>query len=144
MKKPEFKIIEKKISDKDRKKHESKASPYTYRVSISLYSDIELTREYFVWGYHDGEQEDKFFYNHFAYASIFTRNFDPQHLKDIEKELIEKFYQKLIREEHRAKKDLEKAIKECEEKVERYKLFRSSKPFLKIQRRRKLQQINEK
>lgn len=141
MKKPEFKIIEKTISEEDRKKYETKASPYTYRVSIYLYENIELKREYFVFGYHDGEQEDKFFSNRPSFASILTRNFDPQHLQDIEKELIEKFYKKLIREEHRAKQELKKAKKECKTKVKQYKLFRSAEPFLKIQRRKKLEKL---
>jgi len=143
MKKPTFKIIEKNISEEDRKRNATKATPYTYRVSITLGDEIELIREYFVWGYHDGEQPDKFFSSYDGFASIFTRDFDPQHLQDIEKELIEKFYKKLIKEEHRAKQELEKAKKECKEKVKRYKLYRTCEPFLKIERKKKLNKINE-
>ena len=43
----------------------SSSSSLTYRVSIRIagHANITLTREYFYYGYHDGERQDDFYFD---------------------------------------------------------------------------------
>ena len=132
----------------------SKTCPLTYRISIKLNKDeITLKREYFYTGYNDGEIEDGFYFdnevpwrNHNASlgisrATFFTRNFNPDYLKQKEDELINIFYDKLLKSERNLKKDLEDEIKEHNEQIEFYKKCQNSGPFIKIQRKNKLKNL---
>ena len=145
MKKKNLKIEEINITEQDRKRWETKACPLSYRVSIDVDPFIDethfiLKREYFF--YNDGEKEDKFYVRD-EIGSIFTRNFDPKHLQDIEKKLIEKFYVYLIDEEEKIKKAMKKIVKSYKKNIKKLRFYRTCEPFIKIQRKEKLERINE-
>lgn len=120
-------------------------SPLTYRVSIRENSDvITIKREYFKYGYHDHESLDAVCVmkgdNDINMVSIFTRDFDEQHLKDIEK-LIIAVYQK------ETKKIVSKIEKKIKNKIDQSKLkiqnYTKIHNFIKnYERREKLKKIN--
>lgn len=150
----QFSIIEedkRKDLDSD---YWSKRQPLTYRISLTINEkQIILKREYFYAGYNDGEEEDGFYFDNevpwrshksslgISRATFFTRNFDPDYLKQKETELINIFYDKLLKSEKNLKKDLEKEIKEHNKQIEFYKKCQNSGPFMKIQRKNKLMNL---
>ena len=128
----------------------SSASPITYRVSIRIAgnANITLTREYFYYGYYDGERQDDFYFD-FEWAStlavgtgsFYTRNFDPEYLKEKEKELIELFYKKLIKSEKRLEIELDNQLKILGKRIEEYQEYQKNDLFIKIIRKEKLENL---
>jgi len=142
--------IDKSIEDKS---FDSRSTPLTYRIAIKLdYSekDLTLTREYFYVGYNDGESVDKFYFDNqvpwarvigITRATFLTRNFDKDYLKEKEKELIENFYEQLIKSEENYKKELKEKTKELKITIKNYKKYQNDDAFLKIKRKQKLKNI---
>lgn len=147
-----LKIIEKKPSKED-SNLKSKATPLTYRIFLELhYPQLILTRQYFYTGYYSGEFIDGFYFdngwnpntNKLTRGSFLTRNFDPEYLKINEKILIEKFYKKLIETEKFLINKLKKETDTIKGDIQYYKEYQKCDIFLKIKRKNKLKEINEK
>jgi len=94
----------------------AKSSPLTYRVSVyeTCGDVITIKREYFKYGYHDHESLDDICImssgDELDRVSIFTRNFDEKHLKDIETLVINTYQQESNKLINKIQKNLEKKI----------------------------------
>ena len=138
-----------KIEEKDHRvnynKNGSENYESHYRITIHLYNDeIILKREYFYYGFYDGEEYDHFFFRDKDYltrGSFLTKNFDPEYLRQKENQLIKKIYKKLTKAQTYTKKKLENKIKEYNEQIEIYKECQQSGPFKKYQRKEKLKKL---
>jgi hypothetical protein len=107
-----MKLVIKEIKDNGNFPNE----PLSYRVSLRLEKDtILLTRQYFKVGIATGESWDDFYFNcdnyyvttNLSYATFMTRKLDDKtYLQNKELELINKFYDKLIKTKQLTVKEL--------------------------------------
>ena len=128
------------------------STPLTYRIAIKLYdNEIVLTREYFYYGYNDGEIIDNFYFNNevgwnngteITRCTFITRNFDEKYLKEKEELLIETFYEKISKSINSFQNKKLDAIKKYDRLKEKYKQYQNCDLFLKYQRKQKLKQLN--
>lgn len=139
----------------------SKTTPLTYRVAITIEvgirvgnptneDEIVLTREYFYVGYNDGESVDNFYFDTdvrwtkiigVKRGTFLTRNFNHEYLKQKEEELIQLFYDRLIKSEKDYIKKRKEVTQEIDEKIQNYQKYQKCDLFLKIQRKEKLKKI---
>lgn len=92
--------------------------PQRYRVVLSLYKNVfKIKREYFSYGFHDGEKDDKIFLpdikhgTSISYISIMTQRVDDkEYLYSLEKLLIDKYIEECERLIPQIQKNLEKTI----------------------------------
>jgi len=134
---------------------DSNSAPLTYRLSLDLYKfeEITLTREYFYFGYNDGENIDGFYFDNelpwssgkqgISRATFLTRNFDQEYLKEKEKELIQKFYDKLIKSEINLKNELNNKIKTLNKEIQKYQNYQKNDIFIKFIRKNKLNMLQK-
>lgn len=128
------------------------SAPLTYRIAIKLYdNEIVLTREYFYYGYNDGETIDNFYFDNevgwnngteITRCTFITRNFDEKYLKEKEELLIETFYEKISKSINSFQNKKLDAIKKYDRLKEKYKQYQNCDLFLKYQRKQKLKQLN--
>ncbi len=123
-----MKLVIKEIKDNGNFHNE----PLSYRVSLRLEKDtILLTREYFRIGFHFGESWDDFYFNcdnnwdysktNLSYATFMTRKLnDKTYLQNKELELINKFYDKLIKTKQLTVKELISEQKKLNNKINSY------------------------
>lgn len=146
-----YRVIE--IDDSDKISQKTTSTPLTYRIELKIELDNEITlkREYFYWGYNDGEGVDHFYFDNevgwrldynLTRATFLTRTFDPEYLKQKENELIELFYSKLIKAEQDIEKKFIEDTKKYKKKLKKYKKYQTCDIFIKQIRKNKLTQIN--
>lgn len=131
----------------------STTTPLTYGVSIKIENDeIILTREYFYVGYSYCETIDDFYFNTdlpwrndigITKGTFLTKNFNPDYIKQKEEELINLFYQKLIKSENDYIKERKKLINDIDNKILKYQKYQKCKLFINIQRKEKLYKISK-
>lgn len=144
-----------RIDEIDKRDAENKyfySSPLTYRIAIRLYdNEIVLTREYFYYGYNDGEKIDNFYFDNevgwnngteITRCTFITRNFDENYLKEKETLLIESFYEKISNSINSFQNKKLDAIKKYDNLKEKYKQYQNCDIFLKYKRNQKLKQLN--
>jgi hypothetical protein len=152
-----YQIVE--IDNRDKEKSQSSNStPLTYRIELKIESysepnEITLKREYFYWGYNDGESIDGFYFDNeigwsiekyqITRATFLTRNFEPNYLKQKEKELIELFYSKLIKTEKDIEKKFIEDTKKYKNNLKKYQNYQTCDIFLRYKRKNKLDKINK-
>jgi hypothetical protein len=147
-----YKIVEIDVRDDLSKNTINFSVPLTYRIAIKIEGNAELTlsREYFYYGYNDGEKIDGFYFNSelswsttlaITRATFLTRNFDSKYLKQKEQELIELFYNKLIKSENKLKIELYNQNKILGERIEEYQELQKNNLFIKIIRKQKLESL---
>lgn len=123
-----------KIKKKDCRKDDAfKHEKLSYRVSIQYdqrTKEITILREYFRVGFHDGERWDDFYFDFevgwrdmlgICNASIMTRKLkDEKYLAEIERKLIEKYFEKCHTSINNIDKELKKQIKTLNSRRKNY------------------------
>jgi len=127
---PDYKI---KIRKKDCRKNDAfKNEPLSYRVSIAYditTEEIVITREFYRVGFCDGERWDEIYMDYdmswkdmlgIRYASIMTRNMDKEYHIEIEKKLIETYYDNCFKSIDNVDKEIKKITKSLKSQKENY------------------------
>lgn len=113
----EIKIVEK--PDRDAKGFGSQ--PLSYRIRMEYYKKVfTLTREYFRFGFNDGEIWDGYFFrgHPIQRVSFMTRKFkDKDYIRKAENQVIKLFYKKALESEEKLKKELIKTTNSINNKI---------------------------
>lgn len=122
----QIEIIEKDCRTKKDEESKIKQKLLSYRVSLVKYSNnkIVLTREYFRYGFLDGEAWDGIFMNYNSdgiyRVSIITHNLDSIYLSQIEEKVIKKFISESYKSIEKLNNKLIQTKKNITESIEKY------------------------